>query len=105
VTMRLYPGMGHTVNQDEIDFVRGMMATLVVWVSILLAIVVEATARDAPLLLQCSPLSLLWPFNEYDAGGRVVTVVTKQREYLVCLPCATPEVVSMQGQASKSEET
>jgi phospholipase/carboxylesterase len=26
VTMRLYPGMGHTVNQDEIDFVRGMMA-------------------------------------------------------------------------------
>src|SRR6266699_4033953 len=30
VTMRLYPGMGHTVNQDVIDFVRGMMATLVV---------------------------------------------------------------------------
>jgi phospholipase/carboxylesterase len=29
VTMRLYPGMGHTVNQDEIDFVRGMMAALV----------------------------------------------------------------------------
>src|SRR5206468_10530065 len=29
VTMRLYPGMGHTVNQAEIDFVRGMMATLV----------------------------------------------------------------------------
>ena len=28
VTMRLYPGMGHTVNQDEIDFVRGMMASL-----------------------------------------------------------------------------
>jgi phospholipase/carboxylesterase len=26
VTMRLYPGMGHTVNQDEIDFVREMMA-------------------------------------------------------------------------------
>jgi phospholipase/carboxylesterase len=26
VTMRLYPGMGHTVNQDEIDFIRGMMA-------------------------------------------------------------------------------
>jgi phospholipase/carboxylesterase len=25
VTMRLYPGMGHTVNQDEIDFVRGIM--------------------------------------------------------------------------------
>ena len=29
VTMRLYPGMDHTVNQDEIDFVRGMMAALV----------------------------------------------------------------------------
>jgi len=29
VTMRLYPGMGHTVNQDEIDFVRGMMVALV----------------------------------------------------------------------------
>ena len=29
VTMRLYPGMGHTVNQDEIDFVQGMMAALV----------------------------------------------------------------------------
>ena len=25
VTERLYPNMGHTVNQDEIDFVRGMM--------------------------------------------------------------------------------
>lgn len=25
VTARLYPGMGHTVNQDEIEFVRGMM--------------------------------------------------------------------------------
>lgn len=25
VTKRIYPGMGHTVNQDEIDFVRGMM--------------------------------------------------------------------------------
>ena len=25
VTERLYPGMEHTVNQDEIDFVRGMM--------------------------------------------------------------------------------
>lgn len=25
VTERLYPGMGHTINQDEIDFVRGMM--------------------------------------------------------------------------------
>ena len=29
VTMRLYPGMGHMVNQDEIAFVRGMMAALV----------------------------------------------------------------------------
>lgn len=28
VTMRLYPRMGHTVNQDEIDFVRGMMTAL-----------------------------------------------------------------------------
>jgi predicted esterase len=28
VTERLYPNMGHTVNQDEIDFVRGMMAAL-----------------------------------------------------------------------------
>lgn len=28
VTMRLYPGMGHTVNQDEIDFVRRMMARI-----------------------------------------------------------------------------
>ena len=28
VTKRLYPGMGHLVNQDEIDFVRGMMQTL-----------------------------------------------------------------------------
>ena len=26
VTMRLYPNMGHEVNQDEIEFVRGMMA-------------------------------------------------------------------------------
>jgi predicted esterase len=25
VTERLYPGMGHTVNEDEIEFVRGMM--------------------------------------------------------------------------------
>lgn len=29
VTERIYPGLGHTVNQDEIDFVRGMMAALV----------------------------------------------------------------------------
>ncbi len=28
VTERIYPGMGHTVNQDEIEFVRGMMAAL-----------------------------------------------------------------------------
>lgn len=25
VTMRLYPGMGHTINQDEIEFVRDLM--------------------------------------------------------------------------------
>jgi predicted esterase len=29
VTLRLYPNLGHTINQDEIDFVRGMMAALV----------------------------------------------------------------------------
>jgi predicted esterase len=29
VTMRLYPGMGHTVNEDEITFVRAMMAALI----------------------------------------------------------------------------
>jgi predicted esterase len=28
VTMRLYPGMGHTVNQDEIDFGRQLVANL-----------------------------------------------------------------------------
>ena len=28
VTERLYPNLDHTVNQDEIDFVRGMMKTL-----------------------------------------------------------------------------
>jgi predicted esterase len=28
VTMRLYPNMDHTVNQDEIEFVRNMMAAL-----------------------------------------------------------------------------
>jgi phospholipase/carboxylesterase len=28
VTARLYPGMGHTVNRDEIRFVRSMMAAL-----------------------------------------------------------------------------
>ena len=29
VTMRLYPNMGHAINQDEIDFIRGMMRKLV----------------------------------------------------------------------------
>jgi phospholipase/carboxylesterase len=29
VTLRLYPNMGHEINQDEIGFVRGMMARLV----------------------------------------------------------------------------
>ena len=29
VTERLYPNMGHSVNQDEITFVRGMMELLV----------------------------------------------------------------------------
>lgn len=29
VTERLYPAMGHTVNQDEIEFIRGMMSALV----------------------------------------------------------------------------
>ena len=29
VTTRFYPRMGHTINRDEIDFVRGMMAALV----------------------------------------------------------------------------
>jgi predicted esterase len=28
VTMRLYPGMGHTVNQDEIDWVRVLLGRL-----------------------------------------------------------------------------
>jgi len=28
VTKRLYPNLDHSVNQDEIDFVRGMMQTL-----------------------------------------------------------------------------
>lgn len=28
VTMRLYPRMGHTVNRDEIRFVRDMMAQI-----------------------------------------------------------------------------
>jgi len=28
VTTRIYPGMGHTVNQDELDAVRHMMAAL-----------------------------------------------------------------------------
>jgi phospholipase/carboxylesterase len=29
VTERFYPGMGHTVNEDELEFVRSMMARLV----------------------------------------------------------------------------
>lgn len=29
VTERLYPNMDHTVNQDEVDFVRGMMMSLI----------------------------------------------------------------------------
>jgi predicted esterase len=29
VTMRLYPGMGHTVNDDEVAHVREMMAAVV----------------------------------------------------------------------------
>jgi predicted esterase len=29
VTERLYPGLGHTINQDEIDIVREMMAGVV----------------------------------------------------------------------------
>jgi predicted esterase len=28
VTKRIYPGLGHTVNQDEVEFVRRMMAGL-----------------------------------------------------------------------------
>jgi predicted esterase len=28
VTLRLYPGMGHTVNRDELAFIRGMQDTL-----------------------------------------------------------------------------
>jgi predicted esterase len=29
VTERIYPGMGHTVSEDELDFVRGMVTALV----------------------------------------------------------------------------
>ncbi|HEX2906001.1 MAG TPA: dienelactone hydrolase family protein [Phototrophicaceae bacterium] len=29
VTARLYPGMGHTVNAEELDFVRQMMAAII----------------------------------------------------------------------------
>jgi predicted esterase len=29
VTQRIYQGMGHTINQDEIDFVRDLMAQLI----------------------------------------------------------------------------
>lgn len=28
VTERIYPGMGHLINQDEIDFARELMAAL-----------------------------------------------------------------------------
>lgn len=28
VTMRLYPGMGHTINQDELEVARDMLAAL-----------------------------------------------------------------------------
>ena len=28
VTMRLYPGMGHTVNEDEVSAVRAMLAAV-----------------------------------------------------------------------------
>jgi len=34
VTMRLYPNMDHTVNQDEIEFVREMMRVLVADVAV-----------------------------------------------------------------------
>ena len=27
VTLRIYPGMGHTVNQDEVEVARGLLAT------------------------------------------------------------------------------
>lgn len=33
VTTRFYPKMGHTINQDEVGFVRGMMAALVLKVT------------------------------------------------------------------------
>ena len=29
VTRRFYPGMGHTVNDDELSFIRGVQASLV----------------------------------------------------------------------------
>ena len=28
VTERIYPGMGHTVNQDELDFVREIVSRI-----------------------------------------------------------------------------
>ncbi len=28
VTMRIYPGLGHTVNEDEVKFVRGLLARI-----------------------------------------------------------------------------
>jgi predicted esterase len=30
VTERIYPGLGHTVNEDELDFVRGLLGGLIV---------------------------------------------------------------------------
>lgn len=29
VEERIYPGMGHTINQDEVDYVRGMMEVVI----------------------------------------------------------------------------
>jgi len=29
VEERIYPGMGHTINQDEVDYVRGMMEAVI----------------------------------------------------------------------------
>lgn len=29
VTERIYPGLGHTVNEDELDFVRGLLADII----------------------------------------------------------------------------
>jgi predicted esterase len=29
VTERIYPGMGHTINEDELEFARGLIASVV----------------------------------------------------------------------------